>query len=370
MILVTIIAFIVIFSILILVHEWGHFTAARQAGIHVEEFGIGLPPKIKTLYKDRKGTEYTLNWIPFGGFVRLLGEDSADPKLLKDHRSYASKSIWKRTTVVLAGVLMNFVLAWLLIAIGFTVGMKPFLATQEDVDKAVASGIVETKSVYLVHDIDPSMPLARTELKKGDMIVAVNGMSVSEEMVISEVLVPEAMNTVAFLHGEKEMAIQVPANTERKLGMTISLENFIVKVNEVRYPFYLAPVKAVWEVGRLSVLTVKMLGQVVSTLVTKLTVPEGVAGPVGIAKMTHTFAKQGFMALVQFTAMLSISLGVINVMPFPALDGGRLLFLLFELGLRRRLSARWETVAHSVGYALLMLLILAVTWHDIVGLFI
>ncbi len=367
--IITIVAFIVIFSILVLVHEFGHFTAARQAGIHVEEFGLGLPPKAKVLHKDRHGTEYTLNWIPFGGFVRMRGEDSSDPKLLKDKGSFASKSAWKRITVIVAGVLMNFVLAWMLITFGFIVGMKPFLATQEDINKAVASGVVETKKVFLVHEIDATMPLAKAELKKGDYIVSVNGQAVTETMELSKVVIPNAVNTLAFVHEGKEKALQTPANLEGKLGMTISLENFILKVNDIRYPFYKAPYMAVGEVGRLSVLTVKMLGDVIVTLVTKLAVPDGVAGPVGIAKMTNTFAKQGFMALVQFTAMLSISLGVINIMPFPALDGGRLLFVLFEVVLRRRMNAKWETIAHTVGYGLLMLLILAITWNDIWKLF-
>jgi regulator of sigma E protease len=111
------------------------------------------------------------------------------------------------------------------------------------------------------------------------------------------------------------------------------------------------------------------LGNVVVSLVAKFTVPAGVTGPVGIAKMTSYFAKQGFMALVQFTALLSISLGVINIMPFPALDGGRFLFIIYELISRRKANAKWETIIHSIGFALLMLMILAITWNDIVNLF-
>lgn len=111
-----------------------------------------------------------------------------------------------------------------------------------------------------------------------------------------------------------------------------------------------------------------MLGKVVTTLVSKFKIPEGVAGPVGIAQMTHSFVQEGFMALLQFTALISISLGVLNIMPFPALDGGRFLFILVEILLQRRPSPRWEAAIHSVGFALLMLLILAVTWNDILHL--
>jgi regulator of sigma E protease len=223
--------------------------------------------------------------------------------------------------------------------------------------------------VFFVHDVDAAFPLARTDLRKGDSIDAVNGLPVTESLDLAQVIKPDSMTTLSYLRDGKETSIQVQSNDKGKLGMTISLENFIMRVNEVRYPIYEAPFHAAWEVGRLSKLTVKMLGSVVVTLVTKLAVPEGVAGPVGIAKMTHTFAQQGFMALLQFTAMLSISLGVINIMPFPALDGGRLIFIVFEVVLRRRLSAKWEAIAHTTGYVLLMLMILAITGNDIWNLF-
>lgn len=368
--IITIVVFIIILSILILVHEWGHFAMARRAGIKVEEFGVGLPPRAKKIYTDKKGTIYSLNWVPFGGFVRLYGEDSSDHTILRDKKSFASKSIPKRTSVVVAGVIMNFLLAWILITFGFTVGMKPFLVTQDDLERGIEAGIVEAQKIFYVHEIDPVSPLNETNLKSGDYIIAVNGISVSKSLNLSEVIQPNQMNTLTFVHEEQEETLSVQANEEGKVGMTISLENFILNVNDVRYPFYLAPVKAISEIGRLSVLTVKMFGKVIVSVVAKFTVPEGVAGPVGIAKMTHYFTQQGFMALVQFTALLSISLGVINFMPFPALDGGRFLFIIFEIILGRRLNAKWESIAHSVGFALLMFLILMITWNDILNLLI
>ncbi len=367
--LITVIAFIIIFSVLVLVHEWGHFAAARRAGIKVEEFGIGLPPRAKALHTDKKGTVYSLNWIPFGGYVRLFGEDSSDPKVLKDKKSFASKTMGQRTLVVVAGVLMNFLLAWVLITIGFTFGMKPFLVTQADLDAGMENGIVEAKKILYVHDIDPEGALSQTEIKSGDYIIEVNNIPVSEELDLPSVIRPNEQVVIKYVHEEREEIATVLANAEGKVGMTISLENFISDVKKISYPFYIAPFKAFSEMWRLSVLTVKMLGNVVVSVVAKFTVPAGVAGPVGIAKMTHYFAKQGFMALVQFTALLSISLGVINIMPFPALDGGRFLFIAYELITRRRANAKAEAIVHTVGFALLMLLILAITWHDIVNLF-
>ena len=369
MILITIIAFLVIFSILILVHECGHFIMARKAGIKVEEFGIGLPPRAKKLFKDKKGTIYSLNWIPFGGYVRMYGEDSTDPKIIKDNKSFASKSLGRRTSVILAGVFMNFVLAWVLISIGFTFGMKPFLVTQADLEQGIETGIVQTENVLYIHEITPGSPISETDLQPGDFIPVINGQPVPDAEDIPSILEPNQLVTMTVVRGEKEGILEVKTDSDGKLGFVISTEKFVVDVKDVRYPFYNAPLYALKEVGRLSVLTVKMLGSVIVSLVAKFTVPENVAGPVGIAKMTHYFVQQGFMALLQFTALISISLGVINVMPFPALDGGRFLFVIYEFVSRRRANAKAEAIIHSVGFALLMLLIFAITWHDIMNLF-
>lgn len=368
MILLTALVFIIIFSVLVLVHEWGHFTMARRAGIKVEEFGIGLPPRAKALAKDKEGTVYSLNWIPFGGYVRLFGEDSSDPKILKDPKSFASKSILQRTSVIVAGVVMNFFLAWVLITIGFMVGMKPFLVTQDDIAKGIESGLITAESVYLIQEIEEGSAFVGTDVLAGDVITEVAGEPVSPQMVLSDLIEPsQAIELTIEREGEVSV-IEVVSSEEGRLGVLISQQDMIQDVQEVRYPIYEAPIVAIREVGRLSVLTVDMLGQVVVNLVSKFTVPDGVAGPVGIARMTHYFTQQGIMALMQFTALLSISLGVINIMPFPALDGGRFLFILFEIVLRKRPSAKWEAIAHTVGFVLLMLLILIITWNDIVNL--
>lgn len=366
--LITIIAFIVIFSILVLVHEWGHFAAARRAGIHVEEFGIGLPPRAKKLYKDKKGTVYSLNWIPFGGYVRLFGDDSSDPAVLKDKKSFASKSIWQRSMVIVAGVFMNFALAWILISIGFTFGMKPFLVTQNDIQNGIKSGVVESQKIYYIHEISKDSPLSKTEIKQGDYVTSINGIKITEQMLLKDVIKPNTKVDLTYINGQKNETVSVVSDKDGKIGMSISLQDYVLNVKNIKYPFYIAPVKAFSEIKRLSVLTVKMLGSVVVSIIAKFTVPEGVAGPVGIARMTHYFAQQGFMALVQFTALLSISLGVINIMPFPALDGGRFLFIIFEAITRRRANAKWETLIHTIGFALLMLLIVVITWNDIAQL--
>ena len=369
MILLTIIAFIVIFSVLVLVHEWGHFYFARRAGIKVEEFGIGLPPRAKAIYKDKKGTIYSLNWIPFGGYVRLYGEDAVSDKVLKAKNSFASKTITQRSMVVVAGVMMNFILAWVLITIGLTLGMRPFLVSEADLNQAIEDGLVEQREIFMIHEIIPDTPLAKSDLLPGDMVTAINGQPVPEVKELAEVLVPGQPIELSILRGKRDGILTAVPNEEGKLGFSISKAPYIVYVKDLKYPIYKAPVMALKEVGRLSYLTLDMLGDVVVSLVRKFTVPDGVAGPVGIARLTHHFTQEGVIALMQFAALLSISLGVINIMPFPALDGGRFLFILFEVILRRRPSAKWEAAAHGIGFALLMLLILVITWNDIVNLF-
>lgn len=369
MIILTIIAFIVIFSVLILVHEWGHFKMARRAGIKVEEFGIGLPPRAKALYTDKKGTVYSLNWIPFGGYVRMYGEDSGDPKILKNKDSFASKSLPQRAAVIVAGVVMNFILAWALITVGFSIGMKPFLVTQEDIAVQIEAGNIKTRPALYVHEIVTDSPAQTGGIEAGDAIIGLNGRAeLPEAETLGESLKKGVANELTLWRGGKERTVTVVPNQAGQIGVSISAERMITEVGKVRYPFYQAPFKALGEVGRLSILTVKMMGNVVVNLVSKFTVPEGVAGPVGIARMTHTFVREGLMALLQFTALISISLGVINIMPFPALDGGRLLFIIFEIILRRRPSPKWEGAVHTIGFGLLMLMILAVTWHDIANL--
>ena len=369
MILLTIFVFIVIFSVLILIHEWGHFYFARRAGIKVEEFGIGLPPRAKAIYKDKKGTVYSLNWIPFGGYVRLYGEDASDPKVLKAKDSFASKSILRRSSVIVAGVFMNFMLAWLLITLGFLFGTKPFLVNEADLQEATAAGLIDVQQVLYVNEVTAGGVLSQTDLQAGDLITEIDGKAELTTESLSLLLAPGRPVSLTILRGERLGTLVAVPDEAGKLGMSVSDLPYILYLKDLKYPLHQAPIEAAKEVGRLSYLTVDMLGDVLVSLVQKLAVPEGVAGPVGIARMTSQFMQEGVMALLQFVALLSISLGVINIMPFPALDGGRFLFILFEVIFRRPASAKWEAMIHGVGFIFLILLIFVITWNDIMNLF-
>lgn len=369
-IIITIIAFILIFSTLILVHEWGHFTMARRAGIKVEEFGIGLPPRAKAIYKDKKGTIYSLNWIPFGGYVKLYGEDSSDPAVLKAKNSYASKTKLQRTAVILAGVIMNFLLAWFLLTVGFAVGMKPII-TEDQVATAEANGLATVEQTIYLNEIEPDSPLNAAGFLAGDTLLEVDGLSVTTTEELLALLEPEitlSLTATRMVEDQEQIVVgDVTTNSEGKLGISIQDAQLIEPI-PIKLPVHKAAWHAVKETGRLSHLTVQLLGDVVVNLVSRFTVPDNVAGPVGIFQMTGQFTAEGFVAILQFMALLSISLGVINVMPFPALDGGRFLFILFELIARKRPNAKWEAMIHGIGFLLLMLLILVITWNDIMRL--
>jgi len=547
-ILFTIGAFVIVFSILVLAHEFGHFIAAKRSGIKVEEFGIGFPPR---LWKKKKGdTIYSINAIPFGGFVKLLGMDSK--KGISKHnqlKSFSNRSMRTRAKVMVAGVVMNFLLAWVLISIGFIVGMEPLL-TSEDVLPAVDNGVIKlqegpmmkvvagsgmaegigfqigdvlvsvdgkkiddpTELVALmanpagkyevarggdvmkyeitaqdvadyrevaslngkklseenllgvsfynlfnfprvkVYEIDKESPFYKAGLRANDVIISVNGKQAysvndyleltdgineavftvyrdgarqdfiipvdsTKRVIVSGVVQDKPASEAGILerdvivsiNGKKfnnpeDLVAFIEANdgekllfainrdsteiykeitpVEGKVGVYLSglftpsssgfslydadqLTSVTSIVNE-RYPFYTAPYHALKEVYRTAKITGIMFIDMVKGLITSGEISEGVAGPVGIAKMTGDFAREGIIPFIRFIALLSISLGVLNILPFPALDGGKLLFILIELVLGRPVPSKWENYVHMFGYVLILALIVAVTYQDII----
>lgn len=522
--LLTAIAFLIIFSALVLIHEWGHFYAARKAGVEVQEFGFGLPPRIWG--KKYGETLYSINWIPFGGFVKLLGEDAHDPKALKNKRSFAAKRPRTRLFIIVAGVLMNFLLAWVLLTIGFTFGIQPLIVGPEDVLAGLKDGSIQTthgivvkeveegitsiqpgdrlltmngheifsldqleqtdwatfdvehedggipsvsidpakfetydvlflpriivsdvkpgsataeaglqsgdvilemnnEPIYFMEDYDEALrsddgitymvlrdnevmnfevegleqgtviissvfddsPAREAGVQKGDLVLTVNGETVGTPQELIEQTQSRLGEEVLYQlqrNGEVlELAVQ--PDEHGLIGVGISdVRSYdrnelsvyagdapasVLKIEDVRYPFWIAPVKALEETGRLSTLTLDMFGNVVRQLTTQFTVPEGVAGPVGIAQLTHVFVQEGILSLLRFMALLSLSLAIINILPFPALDGGRAFFILMEVLLGKRLGGRFEALIHAAGFLLLMLLIFAITYSDILRLF-
>lgn len=355
--LFTIGSFVLVLFVLVMVHEWGHFFMARRFGVRVYEFGFGFPPKIAKLFH-KNGTDFTANWIPLGGFVRLKGEDGTDAG---DTDSFASKKIWQRLVILLAGVVMNFILGYVIFVGLFAYGLDmPTTAAEQGANvsnQRIAIGTVVSGS-----------PAERAGVKGGDEIVAIDGKAVTQAEQVSALVKEKAGREITFLV-KREGAEQSFAITpvELKPG-AVAVGIQVLDVAFVRYPFVQALGKARRETLEISTLIFKTLGTIVGNLVRNGELQEGVSGPVGIAVVTGQVARAGWSPLLQLMAMLSINLGILNVLPIPSLDGGRALFVILEKVIRRKMRGEIEQYSHVIGFALLMALVIAVTYRDIVGL--
>ncbi len=338
--LIGIIAVIISLSILILVHELGHFLAAKKFGLLVEEFGIGLPPRI---WGKRIGeTVYSVNALPFGGFVKIFGEDSSSN--LENSRNFIFLPIWKRSIIISAGVLMNFLLGWLAISLVFSIGIP---------------------QTVLVTDVSLNSPASQIGLNAGDKII---GFSNVDELI-------------KFIDGNrgKEIVLKVKRQGEVKEFKTIPRINppegegaLGISLVEAGLPKknLLASVR---EGFKTSVEMIKNIFFAFFNLIVKAFVGkaslEQVAGPVGIVKITAQAGSLGFVYLLQLLALISLNLAVLNIFPFPALDGGRLLFLLIEKIKGSPLPQKFERYANVAGMALLLFLMLIITIKDIANFF-
>lgn len=365
--LLTLIVFFTILSILVFVHELGHFFAAKKFGIKVEEFGFGLPPRLWG--KKRGETVYSINWLPIGGFVKLLGEDAEDE--LKDQRSkirkkdqkraFYARPIWQRTIVLCAGVAMNFLLAVVVISYLFTRGV-----------------MVPTNRVH-VEKVLPDTPAEAIELQKGDIIKklkAQNADSKTDEKVISEGsdliqftkahLGQVLIITIDRAGQELSFSIiprKIYGQNEGPMGIIIS--NYEKKI----YPVWEAPVKGLIESLSISWEIAKGIGKTLWKLVTLQNLSKDVAGPIGIAQMTGEAIKFGQGAVLEMLGLLSLNLAIVNILPFPALDGGRLLFVFIEASTGRRVRAKWERIIHQIGMIVLLSLLFLVTVNDLMRIF-
>ncbi len=354
---VTVIVFILIFSLLVLVHEAGHFMAAKRAGVKVEEFGLGLPPRIWG--KRKHGTIWSFNWIPFGGFVRLKGEDGEHAH---DKDSMAHKKAGPRLWIIVAGVLMNFLLAYVLLMLGFWFGMAPLALDL----KALGEGEYQSKVIVL--DVVKGSPAETAGIKSGDTIVSVGGTQITLVSQLQSILAAKTSAKIIVERDEKPVALTVATKAEdgkRIIGVLID-----EVVASVKYTWWKVPYYALLDFILLVKQIAAALVAFVVHLFTTASIQESVSGPVGIAKVTSEAVKLGWLYTLQLVAFLSVNLGLINIVPFPALDGGRLIFILLEMGRGgKKVSKKVENAIHSLGFILLLALIFAVTYRDIIHLF-
>ena len=358
----TIIVFLIVLSVLVVAHEFGHYIMARKAGMTVEEFGIGFPPKIFGK-KDKNGTLWSINAVPLGGFVRIKGE-GADERDRFASGAFATKSIPWRFAVLVGGVVMNLIMAWVLFSAGFAIGLPAILEDGTD-----PSAIVSERNINVV-EVLPNSPADVAGIAPGDEIVSIDGDTYTVGQEARDALAPNADGspiTFVISHAGQEKTIVVQPGYLEELkrdGVGIAL----VETGTVRYPVYLAPVKGGLATFNMTAGVIGGFWGLLTGLLAQKDVAASLSGPVGIAALTGQVLDLGFMHLVQFAAMLSVNLAVLNILPFPALDGGRILFLIIEAIRRKPMTAKLEHIIHAAGFAILILLVLFVTYRDIARL--
>ncbi len=342
MFVVTLIIFVLILALLIFVHEGGHFIVAKLSGIKVEEFGMGFPPRIFGI--KRGETIYSLNWIPLGGFCKMLGEE--DPSA---PRSFASKKPAVRLAVLAAGPLMNAILPIVLLSIAFMV------------PRQVVVGDV------VIEQVVANSPAAEAGIEPGDILLSINGDFIENtgdaiydiHLKMGEKITLELKDTEGNLKTATLVPRWDPPEGEGAVGIAMTMEN--TENVSKRYPFLEAVPKSISSIKDTFVLT---RNEITSWFVQEKA-PE-VTGPVGIFQLTGEVEDAGPSYIIQFTAFLSLNLAIVNILPLPALDGGRIVFVLLEVVRRgKRVSPRTEGMVHYIGFIMLIGLILVITYFDI-----
>ena len=364
--ILTIIVFVLILGILIFSHEFGHFVSAKKAGMKVEEFGFGFPPRIFGIKKGE--TLYSLNLIPIGGFVKIHGQDGPQEgkkRLKKDKRAFYSRPIWQRAIVLAMGVIMNLFLAAVLLSIVHGIGIPTIIGADSTQVKNAQIQIVE---------VAQNSPAEEVGLKIGDSIKEFS--IFNSQFLINEV--EDVQRLVARYAGEEITLVIKRGNEtlEKTLIPRISppeeegpIGIALAKVGIVKHSWYAAIWQGFKTTGELTITFVGLFYQLFKTLIVRGELMEEVAGPVGIAVLTSQITKLGLVYILQFAALISINLAIINIIPFPALDGGRLLFLAIEKIKKSPVSAKIERTVNGIGFALLIGLMILVTFRDIAKLF-
>lgn len=371
-----ILIFLIILLVLVISHEFGHFFVAKKSGIRVDEFSFGFPPKI--FGKKVGETSYNFNLLPFGGYVKIYGQGSDDfpgqngEKVIdeKDPRSFSSKPRYIQAGVLIAGVVMNFLVAWVLLSVGFMSGLPTSIGS-------VPAGTEVKDQAITITSVVSDSPAFESGLKIGDKILSLETKDDSTKLLSSNFEISSIQSFIKNHEGEEVKVslirgkepveiIVIPLKDESSQNIMIGISMDII--GTLQLPIH----KALWEglklssdvfiatvVGFYNLIHDAFLGQAdINTL----------TGPVGIVGVVGDAAKFGFVYLLSFTALISINLAVINLLPFPALDGGRLLFLLIEKIKGSKIKPKIANLVNMIGFGLLMILMVVITYHDIVKL--
>lgn len=421
--LLTVLVFFIVLSILVLVHELGHFIAAKKLGIKVEEFGLGLPPRIFGIKFGE--TEYSVNWLPIGGFVKLFGEEGEEnikilnsppkadqPKAEKvkfqsskwkeeiKKRAFYSRPVWQRGVVLVAGVFMNFLLAITVISYLFIQGVpvpvgRVHVSYISADSPAYAAGLKEKDIILSINDLKVSdMKIFQDEVKKNlgketdirvlrgatlqhagkDLDKCLDCRELSFKLIPRTdppfMKVPQVQKgAIGSLISDIKNYFRIPETKPqppREGALGIGISNYEVRF----YSWYEAPLYGLSESLTLSKEGFKGILTIVWKMITFQPVSKDVAGPIGIAQMTGLAVKSGINSVLELLGLLSLNLAIVNILPFPALDGGRFLFVVIEAITGKKVKTDWERYVHQIGMIILLLLMALVTLNDLVRIFI
>ena len=348
---------VVAISVLILVHELGHFYSARMLGVKVEEFGFGFPPRIFS--KVKNGIRYSINALPFGGFVKIFGENGEGKG---SPTSFTSRLAWQRQLILAAGVLMNLILAWVLFSIVAGIGVPQ------------VSDTPNSNIPVSIIGVTPHSPAEQKDLRFGDQILEMRSgdlsLRVEREKDVSDFVDGyrgEEITVVVRRGGNiKEIAVtprtRVPVG-EGPLGISLG------RLTTERVAWYQTPIAGGKMLVQTFVAIIGGLWFILTQLIRHGGSNVSVSGPVGIYFFGRDVQALGLSYVLQFIGMLSVNLAVLNALPIPALDGGRMFFILIEKIRGSRMNPVTEARAHTIGFALLILLMAVVTYKDIANIF-
>lgn len=355
--MVTALTFLVILIILVLIHECGHFIAAKKNGVLIEEFGFGFPPR---LFGKKFGeTLYSINLIPLGGFVKLYGEEYYEDKKRKPdkntipaNRAFVNKTSAQKTIIITAGVIMNFLLGWFLISILFIQG-------------------VPTPTGVTVSHVQKNTPAYEAGLMVGDKLISIShdhkkiDIETTDDLITSTKTFADQETVLQIDRSGTQIPISIiprsnPPKGQGSFGIVIEQQ-----VEITHYPWYSAPYFGLIKVFSMTKAIATEILKIPVQLITQHSTNVQFTGPIGIAKIVGEARKLGVMALMEITAILSINLAVINILPFPALDGGRQIFILYEWITGKKTNQNLEHYLNFFGIILLLVLSAIITIFDI-----
>ena len=357
--LVSIILFLVVFSLVVLTHELGHFWAARFFGVAIDEFGIGLPPRLWR--KKNSDFSISIGAIPIGGYVRLR---SSEGKKKLDKSSLEAQPPLVKMIVSLSGIFMNLVLAFIIFLFGFWLGLPPIISQIDTLPTASA----ESAKVQVIA-VRQDSPAEKVGILPGDYILQVGDEVVKTPDEVSEFTASSAGRelTLLLLRKSDELTVKArPRWLDGRYSLGVVIDTSVLRA---RYAWWATPYLALLETGKTTQAVVKGFGALFTRLFTEGQLADELRGPVGIAQLTGEVASLGFFRFLQFIILLTINLAILNILPLPALDGGRFLFGLAERITRRRLKAEVENAIHLMGFVLIIVLVIVVTYRDIIKLF-